>query len=167
MKARDKKGFTLIEVIVVLVILAILAAIAIPALTGYIDKANQRAAISQAGVMRTSLQSIASESYTTPTGTGNDNAFNSVVYPGSATLGPGGSIPGYSPITTAESKTIAAELTALTGITVADSSLKNIHYKARVLDHFDVKIGDYWITFNGKEYTASKTDPGAWTAPTS
>jgi prepilin-type N-terminal cleavage/methylation domain-containing protein len=37
---RDRKGFTLVEVIVVLVILAILAAIAIPALTGYIDKAK-------------------------------------------------------------------------------------------------------------------------------
>jgi prepilin-type N-terminal cleavage/methylation domain-containing protein len=35
-------GFTLVEVIVVLVILAILAAIAIPALTGYIDKAQIR-----------------------------------------------------------------------------------------------------------------------------
>jgi prepilin-type N-terminal cleavage/methylation domain-containing protein len=35
-------GFTLVEVIVVLVILAILAAIAIPALTGYIDKAQKQ-----------------------------------------------------------------------------------------------------------------------------
>jgi type IV pilus assembly protein PilA len=37
-----RAGFTLVEVIVVLVILAILAAIAIPALTGYIDKAQMR-----------------------------------------------------------------------------------------------------------------------------
>jgi prepilin-type N-terminal cleavage/methylation domain-containing protein len=37
-----KRGFTLVEVIVVLVILAILAAIAIPALTGYIDKAQDK-----------------------------------------------------------------------------------------------------------------------------
>jgi prepilin-type N-terminal cleavage/methylation domain-containing protein len=37
-----RRGFTLVEVIVVLVILAILAAIAIPALTGYIDKANDK-----------------------------------------------------------------------------------------------------------------------------
>ena len=40
-KLKDKKGFTLVELIVVLVILAILAALLIPALTGYIDKANQ------------------------------------------------------------------------------------------------------------------------------
>ena len=39
-KLKDKKGFTLVELIVVLVILAILAALLVPALTGYIDKAN-------------------------------------------------------------------------------------------------------------------------------
>lgn len=37
----NKKGFTLVELIVVLVILAILAALLIPALTGYIDKAKE------------------------------------------------------------------------------------------------------------------------------
>ena len=38
LKENNKKGFTLVELIVVLVILAILAALLIPALTGYIDK---------------------------------------------------------------------------------------------------------------------------------
>ena len=33
-KLKDKKGFTLVELIVVLVILAILAALLVPALTG-------------------------------------------------------------------------------------------------------------------------------------
>lgn len=37
-KLKDKKGFTLVELIVVLVILAILAALLIPALTGYIGQ---------------------------------------------------------------------------------------------------------------------------------
>ena len=37
---KNRKGFTLVELIVVLVILAILAALLVPALTGYIDKAR-------------------------------------------------------------------------------------------------------------------------------
>jgi len=40
MKKLNKKGFTLIELIVVIAILAILAAILIPAITGYITKAT-------------------------------------------------------------------------------------------------------------------------------
>jgi len=40
MKKLNKKGFTLIELIVVIAILAILAAILIPAITGYISKAT-------------------------------------------------------------------------------------------------------------------------------
>lgn len=43
LKENNKKGFTLVELIVVLVILAILAALLIPALTGYIDKARNKA----------------------------------------------------------------------------------------------------------------------------
>ncbi len=41
-KMKNKKGFTLVELIVVLVILAILAALLIPALTGYIDRRTLR-----------------------------------------------------------------------------------------------------------------------------
>ncbi|MDR2163132.1 MAG: prepilin-type N-terminal cleavage/methylation domain-containing protein [Clostridiales Family XIII bacterium] len=48
MVMRRRAGFTLVEVIVVLVILAILAAIAIPALTGYIDKAEDKKWIADA-----------------------------------------------------------------------------------------------------------------------
>ena len=45
---NKKKGFTLVELIVVLVILGVLAAFAVPALTGYIDSAKEKQAVSEA-----------------------------------------------------------------------------------------------------------------------
>ena len=60
---KSKKGFTLVEIIVVLVIIAILAAIAIPAMTGWIDKANQRAVLAEARTVLLAAQTLASESY--------------------------------------------------------------------------------------------------------
>ena len=60
---KSKKGFTLVEIIVVLVIIAILAAIAIPAMTGWIDKANQKAILAEARTVLMAAQTLASESY--------------------------------------------------------------------------------------------------------
>ena len=69
------KGFTLVEIIVVLVILAILAAAMIPALTGYIDKANEKTAIAEARNVVTAAQTLASEEYALHGGTGFDTWF--------------------------------------------------------------------------------------------
>ena len=64
-KMKNKKGFTLVELIVVLVILAMLAALLIPALTGYIDKAREQSLISEGAMVLTAAQATVSEAYGT------------------------------------------------------------------------------------------------------
>lgn len=64
-KMKNKKGFTLVELIVVLVILAILAALLVPALTGYIDKAREQSLISEGSLVLTAAQATVSEAYGT------------------------------------------------------------------------------------------------------
>lgn len=63
LRKNNKKGFTLVELIVVLVILAILAALLIPALTGYIDKAKQKQIVAETRQSVMAAQTIADEEY--------------------------------------------------------------------------------------------------------
>jgi prepilin-type N-terminal cleavage/methylation domain-containing protein len=56
-------GFTLVEVIVVIVIIAILAAIGVPALTGYIDKAQDKKYILQARDFAIAMRACLDEGY--------------------------------------------------------------------------------------------------------
>ena len=62
-KLKDKKGFTLVELIVVLVILAILAALLVPALTGYIDKAKEKSIIAETRQVVVAAQTLGDEVY--------------------------------------------------------------------------------------------------------
>ena len=62
-KLKNRKGFTLVELIVVLVILAILAALLVPALTGYIDKANEEKATSECRMVVMAAQTVGTTYY--------------------------------------------------------------------------------------------------------
>lgn len=77
-KAREnKKGFTLVELIVVLVILAILAAILVPALLGWIDKAKEKQAVLDCRSVYMAAQAKASEKYAAdPAGTSASTAVS-------------------------------------------------------------------------------------------
>ena len=66
-KMKNQKGFTLVELIVVLVILAILAAMLVPALTGYIDKANNEKIIAATRQVVMAAQTEVSEAYASKT----------------------------------------------------------------------------------------------------
>lgn len=59
-KLKDKKGFTLVELIVVLVILA---ALLVPALTGYIDKAKEESIKSETRMVVMAAQTLIDEQY--------------------------------------------------------------------------------------------------------
>ena len=56
---RNKKGFTLIELIVVIAILAILAAIAIPTFSGITDSADERVELANARSIATAYNAYA------------------------------------------------------------------------------------------------------------
>lgn len=60
---KNRRGFTLVELIVVLVILAVLASLLIPALTGYIDRARRDQVVAETRMLHEAVQTVASEAY--------------------------------------------------------------------------------------------------------
>jgi len=58
---KNRKGFTLVELMVVILIVGILAAVAIPLMQGRIDKAKWSEANATAGTIRTALRAYAAE----------------------------------------------------------------------------------------------------------
>ena len=95
-KKSNKKGFTLVEIIVVLVILAILAAIAVPSVLGYVNEAKDERYIQEARSIYVVIQ----------TETAKYDALSETV--------------NYS--TYGEIATKATEMTGLKAISITDSS---------------------------------------------
>ncbi|MGL5258137.1 MAG: prepilin-type N-terminal cleavage/methylation domain-containing protein [Proteocatella sp.] len=60
---KNKKGFTLVEIIVVLVIIAVLAAAAIPTMIGFVEDSKGKAEIANARAAYIACQAIATEEY--------------------------------------------------------------------------------------------------------
>lgn len=61
LKKTNKKGFTLVELVIVIAVLAILAAIAIPTVTSTIDSANKNVDISNAQTVEMALKTSYTE----------------------------------------------------------------------------------------------------------
>jgi type IV pilus assembly protein PilA len=138
-KKNGKKGFTLVEVIVVLVILAILAAIAIPALTGYIDKANTRALITEGRTIAVALQATASDAY----GQGNTSVAGTYT---DATV----AVPGVT-----DPATWVAGVNDLTSTTYDGTKITAITFTLNKLTAFTYTKGNKKVTYDGTKYTVT------------
>lgn len=73
---RSRGGFTLVELIVVLVILGVLATFAVPALTGYIDSAKEKQAVSETQACVETVTRIAAQKYANWQKATIDNSFS-------------------------------------------------------------------------------------------
>ena len=70
MRKLNKKGFTLVEIVIVIVIIAILAAMLVPALTQWIKKSKMKTFLSSADTIRTSVSAICAEREAVVSGSG-------------------------------------------------------------------------------------------------
>ena len=75
LRKRNKKGFTLVELVIVIAVLAILAAIAIPTVTNIINTANTNVDLSNAQTIELALKSSYAEA---TAGTWKDASGNTI-----------------------------------------------------------------------------------------
>ena len=137
-KAREnKKGFTLVELIVVLVILAILAAMLVPALLGWIDKAREKQYVLEARNIVIAAQTIADEAYAA----GEKN--------------PSGYLGGK--LTTVAKIADATSIDTLTTNLSTDTTADETHHA----DYTISSVSSLVFTANGKKVTCKMTN-GAW-----
>ena len=76
---HNKKGFTLVELIVVVIIVGILASVAIPMMSGNIAQAKRTEAVASAGAIRTAERAVFAE-------TGNYVNFAAGAFGGTAVI---------------------------------------------------------------------------------
>ncbi len=132
---ENKKGFTLVELIVVLVILAILAALLVPALTGYIDRAKKKSIIAETRQCVMAAQTLVDEAYAT------------VVEGTAITVGEEGTVKTADVVKLAEVKGTlgTVTLTTTTDTNDAVNKIKSLEYTK----------GNLTCTYSGGDYTVA------------
>lgn len=152
-RLSNKKGFTLVELIVVIVIILILAAVLIPNVMRYIDSARKSAFQSEASSYLTELQGYEAEYYAKET---KDIEASSIPLPG------GGTFTGYSGEVLIEKGEVTGE--ALQKDANSEKAKITATVKNGAVIAFGYTDGKHWVSWQqDKGWTTvdENTFPGA------
>ena len=151
--SNQKRGVTLVELIVVLVILAGLAALLVPSLTGYIDKAVEKRIMLQARSLMTAAQATIDEAY----------AKGQLVYNAAADA--------YVPSSPAVKQAMIKQILDLSEMSEDDCEWRfsitvpsNTDYPTAKIDILEFCNKEYSITYRLR--TINRKYPGGWSSVT-
>lgn len=83
MKKLNKKGFTIVELVIVIAVIAVLAAVLIPTFSGVVNRANESAAMQQAEIAyKNLLATYAGVEEDNPLGSGTTTNWNFYIHVG-------------------------------------------------------------------------------------
>lgn len=149
-KKKNKKGFSLVELIVVLVIMAILMAALIPSLTGYIRQARQSNAKDECSSCVQAAQTIVSSAYAAADGKYVNNSGDDVTFSdfgdSSAVTCTSKSPANYFAVT----KTLAEVQGDVQSIVITKGQVTKLVYKSS---------NSQYVTYENYAYTVSSTAP--------
>lgn len=140
-KNKNRKGFSLVELIVCLVIMAILAAALVPTLIGYIKQTRQSNAKNEASAAVSAAQTIASSAFADPSGK-------------YSCAGTSGVVIAFKSAKEDNTDNLIAEIKYLAEVDGAVSGVKyDANYKVSELTYV-TKDGNTTVTYDGTTYTA-------------
>ncbi|MBQ7445769.1 MAG: type II secretion system protein [Clostridia bacterium] len=141
MKKLNKKGFTIVELVIVIAVIAILAAVLIPTFATVIQKANENAALQAARNAYTEIMAVT----TADLGALLDSNANS-----------------WEVVNTATSNGLAGEVVKI----LKELKITKVTYTAGDSEKIEFVVGSYTVT-NQLKSTDTDTTPLGWkTVPT-
>ena len=152
-KKKNRKGFSLVELIVVLVIMAILAAALVPTLIGYIKQTKQSNAKNEAASVVSAAQTVASSAFASGDGMYYDQSQNGAAVPVVGTSA--------SPDTSVDGTASAEAVTAIGKLAeiekTKDGAITKITFDNGVVSEVQYTSGgtnvDYKVTNNKGTYS--------------